>query len=70
MSLIKCEICRGYYDDSEGDLGHRCNGLRSVDWAHFLRSLRHWMTTDKNALFEAYYARRNRAGKQDDQPSA
>jgi len=62
MSVRKCEICRSYYDDEQG---HRCHGLRSVDWVHFLRTLRHWMTSDKNALFEAYYARRRRLGRED-----
>ena len=68
MSVVKCEICRGYYDDAEGHLGHRCHGLRSVDWVHFLRSMRHWMATDKNALFEIYYARRRRGSAADGEP--
>lgn len=65
MTVVRCEICRNYYDPTEEKAGHDCHGLRSVDWVRFLHSLRNWMDTDKHARFEAYYAhhrkdRRNR----------
>lgn len=56
MNVAKCEVCRGYYRGH----AHRCDGLPSVDWVRFSRSLRHWMSTDKRALFEAYYVRHRR----------
>ena len=55
MSLVKCEVCRNYYQEEQS---HSCPGLRSVDWVRFVRSLRDWASTDKNALFEVYYAQR------------
>jgi hypothetical protein len=68
MSVVKCDVCRSYYHHPEP--GHTCPGLRSVDWVRFSRSLRHWMSTDSVALFEAYYARRSRGSKQDEQDEA
>ena len=58
MGVVKCEICRSYYDDVGA---HACPGLRSVDWARFVKSLRRWMETDPHARFEVFYARRRDA---------
>ena len=58
MSILKCEVCRSYYDHA-GE--HRCPGLRSVDWARFAGSLREWMASDPHARFEVFYARRQDA---------
>jgi sugar phosphate isomerase/epimerase len=59
-SLLKCDVCRSYYDDVDG---HRCPGLRSVDWARFMHSLREWMASDPYAQFEVFYARRREAAR-------
>jgi hypothetical protein len=48
------------YHDADG---HRCSGLRSVDWARFMHSLREWMASDPHAQFEILYARRREAGR-------
>jgi hypothetical protein len=60
MSVLKCEVCRSYYDSVQE---HRCPGLRSVEWARFVRSLREWMASDPYARFEVFYARRRDAGR-------
>jgi hypothetical protein len=60
MSVLKCEVCRSYYDDVDD---HRCPGLRSVEWVRFVRSLREWMASDPYARFEVFYARRRDAGR-------
>jgi hypothetical protein len=58
MSMVKCELCRTWYLDGNE---HACPGLRSVDWARFMRSMRDWMHTDPHARFEVFYARRRQA---------
>jgi hypothetical protein len=63
MSVVQCEICRNYYDSAD-TAEHRCHGLRTADWVRFLHELRHWMSTDKHAQFEAYYLRRRKAANQ------
>lgn len=60
MSVVKCDICRAYYDDDGED--HSCPGLRTIYWLEFQRSLRHWMASDVRARFELYYAERSRQG--------
>jgi hypothetical protein len=55
MSVVQCEVCHSYYDDVDD---HRCPGLRIVDWARFVGSLRKWMESDSHARFEVFYARR------------
>ena len=60
MSLLKCEVCRSYYHNVEE---HRCPGLRSAEWARFVRALREWMASDPYARFEVFYARRRDAGR-------
>jgi hypothetical protein len=42
---------------------HSCPGLRSVDWALFVRALREWMASDPYAQFEVFYARRREAAR-------
>jgi hypothetical protein len=61
VTLIQCEVCRSYYHDVDA---HTCPGLRSVDWARFVRSLREWMASDPYARFEIFYARRRDAGRE------
>jgi hypothetical protein len=58
VSVVKCEVCSGYYQDGED---HPCPGLRSTDWARFVRAMREWMTSDPHARFEVFYARRRDA---------
>jgi hypothetical protein len=57
MSVVKCEVCRGYYQAVQG---HPCPGLRTADWLRFVGALREWMTSDPYARFEVYYAERSR----------
>jgi hypothetical protein len=59
MSVVRCEVCRGYYREPAP---HACHGLRTADWLRFLDALRHWMTVDPRGRFEVYYARRARHG--------
>jgi len=60
MSILKCEVCRSYYDHVDE---HRCPGLRTVDWARFVGSLREWMASDPHARFEVFHARRREAAR-------
>jgi sugar phosphate isomerase/epimerase len=60
MTVLKCEVCRSYYHDVDD---HSCPGLRSVDWALFVRALREWMASDPYAQFEVFYARRREAAR-------
>ena len=49
MTVLKREVCRSYYHDVDD---HSFPGLRSVDWALFVRALREWMASDPYAQFE------------------
>ena len=59
MSLVSCEVCRGYYYERDA---HACHGLRTADWLRFRHALRDWMTFDPYGRFEVYYAERARRG--------